>query len=255
MTRLFLLHALGASARSWDRVVAALPGHDCVALDLPGFGDHAAMGHRSVAETLDWFADEVARHGCADWWVVGHSMGGKIATLAAARARDGDARLARLAGVVLVAASPPSPEPIDEERRAEMLDWFADGPASSPQAEEYLSANTANPLPSPLAQQVVADVRRSAPAAWRGWLAEGAREDWGGRAGVIDLPALIVAGAEDGDLGADAQRRLNAPHYARPPVAVVADVAHLIPYEQPAALAALIAEHVEHPHTDYQGER
>lgn len=247
MARLFFLHALGASARSWTQVIAALPEHDCVALDLPGFGDHTATGYRSVAETLDWFAGEVARYDNAPWLVVGHSMGGKIATLTAARALTG------LAGVVLVAASPPAPEPIDEARRAEMLGWFADGAASRAQAEEYLSANTANPLPPSLAEQAIADVRRSAPDAWRGWLEQGAREDWAERAGVIDTPALIVAGAEDGDLGADAQRRLNAPHYAQSRVAVVADAAHLIPYEQPEALAALIADHVEH--TTSKGER
>ena len=240
MTRLFFLHALGASARSWDRVIAHLPDHDCVALDLPGFGDAAAAGHRSVADTLDWFAHAVRAHGDAPWLVVGHSMGGKIATLAAAQAPAG------LAGVVLVAASPPSPEPIDEARRAKMIDWFAHGPATAAQAEEYLDANIAQPLPHDLAERVIADVRRSAPAAWRGWLEQGAREDWREAAGVIDTPALILAGAEDGDLGVDAQRRLNAPHYANARVEVVADAAHLIPYEQPARLAALIASHVEH---------
>lgn len=247
MTRLFFLHALGASARSWDRVIAALPDHDCVALDLPGFGDHAAMGHLSVADTLDWFAGEVAHHDTAPWLVVGHSMGGKIATLSAARAPAG------LAGVVLVAASPPSPEPMEEARRAEMLGWFKGGAASEAQAQKFVSANTARALPQPLAAQAVADVRRSAPAAWRGWLEQGAREDWTAQAGVIDTPALIVAGAEDGDLGEDAQRRLNAPHYTHPRVEVVADAAHLVPLEQPQALAALIAEHVEH--TTFKGER
>lgn len=247
MTRLFFLHALGASVRSWDRVIAALPDHQCVALDLPGFGDHAAMGHLSIADTLDWFAGEVARYDPVPWLVVGHSMGGKIATLAAAQAPAG------LVGVVLVAASPPSPEPMEEARRAEMLGWFEGGAASEAQAQKFVSANTARTLPQPLAEQAIADVRRSAPAAWRGWLEQGAREDWDTRAGVIDTPALIVAGAEDGDLGEDAQRRLNAPHYMHPCVEVVADAAHLIPYEQPQALAALIAEHVEH--TTSIGER
>ena len=247
MTRLFFLHALGASARSWTQVIAALPDHDCVALDLPGFGDHAAMGHRSVAETLDWFAGEVARYGDAPWLIVGHSMGGKIATLTAARAPTG------LVGLVLVAASPPAPEPMDEARRAEMLGWFADGAARRAQAEKFVSANTAEPLSPSLAEQAIADVRRSAPDAWRGWLEQGAREDWSKRAGVIDTPALIIAGAEDGDLGEDAQRRLNAPHYAHARVELVADAAHLIPYEQPQALAALIADHVEH--TTFKGER
>jgi pimeloyl-ACP methyl ester carboxylesterase len=252
MTRLFFLHALGASARAWDGVIARLTAEagdhvDCVALDMPGFGDAAAMGHRSVAETRDWFAGEVSRRSPAPWIVVGHSMGGKIATLTAARAPEG------LIGVVLVAASPPAPEPMEEKRRTEMLGWFEHGAASDEQAEKFVSANTAHPLPQPLVAQAIADVRRSAPAAWRGWLDEGAREDWAERAGVIDLPALIIAGAEDGDLGEDAQRRLNASHYAHARVELVADAAHLIPNEQPQALAALIAGHVEH--TTSKGER
>jgi pimeloyl-ACP methyl ester carboxylesterase len=201
----------------------------------------------TVADTLAWFAGEVAQHDPAPWLVVGHSMGGKIATITAAQAPAG------LAGVVLVAASPPSPEPMDEARRAEMLGWFEGGAASEAQARKFVSANTARALPQPLAAQAIADVRRSAPAAWRGWLNEGAREDWVARAGVIDTPALIVAGAEDGDLGEDAQRRLNAPHYTHPRVERVANAAHLIPYEQPQALAALIADHVEH--TTFKGER
>ena len=130
---------------------------------------------------------------------------------------------------------------------------FKGGAASEAQAQKFVSANTARALPQPLAAQAIADVRRSAPAAWRGWLEQGAREDWDARAGVIDTPALIVAGAEDGDLGEDAQRRLNAPHYTHPRVAVVADAAHLVPLEQPQALAALIADHVEH--TTSKGER
>lgn len=86
-------------------------------------------------------------------------------------------------------------------------------------------------------------MRRSRPEAWRGWLEQGSREDWRDRVGRIACPALIVAGAEDGDLGAEAQRRLNRPHYPDADIHVVADAAHLIPYEQPAALAALIRDH------------
>ncbi len=45
---LVFLHALGASGREWRQVVDALPDHDCVALDLPGFGDAADAGHADV---------------------------------------------------------------------------------------------------------------------------------------------------------------------------------------------------------------
>jgi len=66
----------------------------------------------------DWLADEVRSRSLASWMLVGHSMGGKIATIVAARARDGERGLSGLAGIVLVTASPPAPEPMEESRLA-----------------------------------------------------------------------------------------------------------------------------------------
>lgn len=244
MARLFFLHALGASAREWDGVIAALgTDHDAVPLDIPGFGGSADAA-LDVAGLLDWFAGEVARYQPQSWAVIGHSMGGKIATLAAARARDGDARFAGLAAVVLLAASPPALEPMDEDRRATMIGWCADGPIAAPDAARFIDDNSAARLPDAVRDRAIADVRRSGPRAWTAWLERGSREDWQDAAGQIAVPALIVAGGEDGDLGEDAQRRLNLPHYPAGRVAVIAGAAHLLPYEAPDAVAAAIADHV-----------
>jgi hypothetical protein len=95
-----------------------------------------------------------------------------------------------------------------------------------------------------LRDTAIDDVRRSSREAWLGWLERGSREDWSAEAGIISIPALILAGADDGDLGEDAQRRLNLPHYVTADVQVVQGAAHLIPYEQPQVLAALIEGHV-----------
>nr|WP_241769046.1 alpha/beta fold hydrolase [Sphingomonas melonis] len=161
MAHLFFLHALGASAREWDGVIAALGEHyECIPLNLPGFGGRAD-NECDVAGLIDWFGGEVARHQPQSWAVVGHSMGGKIATLAAARARDGDARFTGLAAVVLLAASPPAPEPMEEDRRKLMLDWFADGAIDADEAAQFVDDNTAARLPEPLRAQAIADVRRS----------------------------------------------------------------------------------------------
>ncbi|MGU3316774.1 alpha/beta fold hydrolase [Sphingomonas sp. M6A6_1c] len=238
------LHALGASAGEWTQVVDRLPGRDCVALDLPGFGDRADAGYAGVDAMADWLADEVRSRAPASCVLVGHSMGGKIVTLVAARAAAGEIGLSGVLGVVLVAASPPSPEPMDEDRRAEMIGWFAAGQASSTDAATFVDANSATPLAGPLRDAAIGDVRRSNREAWLGWLERGSREDRAADADRIAIPALIVAGAEDGDLGENAQRRLNLPHYVTADLQVVAGAAHLIPYEQPDVLAALIDGHV-----------
>jgi len=242
-TTLIFLHALGASRREWEQVIALLPEYDCIALDLPGFGDRLLFGMTDVAQLTDWAADEIAKRQLAKCVLVGHSMGGKIVTLVAARAVSGETALESVRGVVLVAGSPLAPEPMDERRRAEMINWFAEGQPTAEDAVTFVDGNAANPLPEVSRGQAVADMLRSDPAAWLAWLEHGSREDWSDEVGQIDLPALIVAGAQDEDLGEAAQRRLNLPHYQNARIALVAEAAHLIPYEQPKALAALIEGH------------
>lgn len=132
---------------------------------------------------------------------------------------------------------------MDEDRRAQMIGSVADGPPARGDAETFVDANTAAPLPPPLRERAVADVMRSARGAWRDWLERGSREDWSDAVPRLSTPALIVAGGEDGDLGEEAQRRLNAPLYADAHVEVIAGTAHLLPYERADRVAALIAAH------------
>ena len=50
---LFLLHALGGSARAWDGVVASLgDGFETIAIDLPGFGDARTAAELTVASGM-----------------------------------------------------------------------------------------------------------------------------------------------------------------------------------------------------------
>ena len=240
------LHSLGSSRHDWDAVIDRLSDEVVtVAIDLPGFGDRAGEGYGDVQAVLEDLSRRLTDLHLPRWILVGHSMGGKFATLIAARARDGAAGLSGLLGVVLVAGSPPSPEPMDENRRADMLTWFDDPTRIDDWGRQFIDANTAAGLPQAAFDQALADFTRSSPQAWRGWLSEGSREDWSDQAGVLPFPALIIAGAEDGDLGEAAQRRVNAPHYRTADVVVVSDAAHLIPQEQPDRLAGLVLDFVE----------
>lgn len=190
---------------------------------------------------VDAIAAQIRAHGADRWMLVGHSMGGKIATILAHRSEQG--RLPGLVGVVLLAASPPSPEPIDDERRATMIAWVEHGPVDAEDARAFVDQNIAAPLPPAIDDAAIADVRRADPQAWRAWLERGSREDWSAEVGTLDTPALIVAGAEDGDLGEANQRKLNVPHYARARFERIAGAAHLLPLEQPESVARLIRGH------------
>ena len=240
---LVFLHALGSSRREWEPVCQHIGDAPCIALDLPGFGERIDEGYADVAAMADDLADTIRRHRLTASILVGHSMGGKIATIVAARAAAGEIELAGVVGVALVAASPPSPEPMEEERRTQMIGWVDSGSIGQEDAETFVKANTASALPPERHDRAVADVQASSREAWLGWLERGSLEDWSGQVGRISIPAMIIAGSEDGDLNVDAQRQLNAPHYRHADIRVVDGAAHMIPFEQPEALARLLADH------------
>ncbi len=242
VTTVFCLHALGASSEEFALLRAELVGDlDLIGIDLPGFGRSPASSGTTVEEMAVLVERAIGASGSTEWVLLGHSMGGKVATVVADRTISGANGLFGLRAVVLLAASPLAPEPMDEDRRRSMLSWAADGPISADDAEEFVAANTASALAPSRHTAAVRDVERTDPEAWRDWLTRGSREDWSDAA-PNPVPALVLAGAEDGDLDADAQRRLTVPHWPNNELHVVDGAAHLLPWEQPEAVAARIRD-------------
>lgn len=242
-TTVFCLHALGSSSEEFVGLRSRLAGTlDLVGIDLPGFGTSTAATGTTVEEMVVLVERAIGRSGATDWALIGHSMGGKVASVVASRTVDGSNGLFGLRAVVLLAASPLSPEPMDEERRQTMLDWASDGEIGPDEAGAFVDANTASRLdPEPHAI-AVHDVERAVPQAWTDWLVRGSREDWSTVFPPNPVPALVLAGAEDGDLGPDAQRTLNLPHWTAGEFDAVPDAAHLLPWEQPDAVADRIRD-------------
>jgi len=242
-TTVFCLHALGSSSEEFVGIRSRLAGTlDLVGIDLPGFGRSSSVTGTTVEEMTERVERAIGRSGATEWALVGHSMGGKIASIVASRTIDGSNGLFGLRAVVLLAASPLSPEPMDEERRTTMLDWAADGEIGPDEAEAFVDANTAARLPFESLDQAVQDVQRTAPQAWTDWLVRGSREDWSTTFPPNPVPALVLAGGEDGDLGPDAQRELNLPHWTAGEFAVVPGAAHLLPWERPDEVADRIRD-------------
>ncbi|WP_375465881.1 alpha/beta hydrolase [uncultured Methylobacterium sp.] len=245
----FCLHFLGGSAREWEPVARRLGGRLVVVpIDLPGFGAAADVPGFSVAAMADHVAARIRDAAPTRWLIAGHSMGAKVALALARRSEDGEAGLEGLAGLVLLAGSPPSPEPMDEERRRAMIAWIGAEPeVRRREAARYVANNVGAPLDPEREATAVADVLRADPAAWIAWLTDGSREDWCGRIGVLRTPALILSGSQDADLGPEAQGALMAPHCADVRAVTLDGAGHLLPLERPEAVADLIGEHAFAP--------
>ena len=236
-----MLHALGGSSRAWTRVADALGGgFEAIAIDLPGFGDARTAPDLSVVGMADHVAAAVRTRGASRWILIGHSMGGKIASILASRALAGEPGLFGLAGVVLLAASPPSPEPMDEDRRQKMIGWAAHGPLDDAAAREFVDGNVGGALEPAADRSAIEDLQRTSREGWLAWLERGSREDWSAEVGTLDLPALIIVGGADGDLGEKGQRATNAVVYPRASIAVQEGAGHLLPLERPKEVADLI---------------
>jgi pimeloyl-ACP methyl ester carboxylesterase len=185
---LVFLHYFGGSLRSWAHVAGVLSSTcRCLSVDLPGFGHSPPLPAYSVHAVAQVVAGLMADLRLDSYVLVGHSMGGKLALACAAERPPG------LAGLVLVAPSPPSPEPMDESERNRLLATHGDRQS----AEQTLRTITQCSLPAEDAAACIVDNLLTSPEAWRWWLAQGSREDITAQARQVACPVLVIGGSGD----------------------------------------------------------
>jgi pimeloyl-ACP methyl ester carboxylesterase len=96
--RVVLLHGLSNSSRAFDRLIALLDGFDVTAVDLPG---HGAKAGQPAKKSVDAIADAVITEIPEPAIILGHSIGGLVATAVAEHRPD-------LARHVVIVDSPPT---------------------------------------------------------------------------------------------------------------------------------------------------
>ncbi|RYF66380.1 MAG: alpha/beta fold hydrolase [Cytophagaceae bacterium] len=242
---LVFLHYYGGSIQSWSAVVDRLAtDFYCLVIDLPGFGDSPPLSdHQTVDDVAEAVTDAITvQLGDRPFVLVGHSMGGKLALAVAAGTLSSSASAA-LQGLVLLAPSPPVPEPIPDKDRQDMLDQ----PSLPPDEQQEAAAKTADkitnrPLSELTRQLIITDNLRSSAEGWIAWLTTGSREDISARMAPVNVPITILAGDHDNALSHSVQTDMVLPYLPQAALTIVAGAGHLLPIEEPDRVSNAIKD-------------
>ncbi|MEU6412301.1 alpha/beta hydrolase [Microbispora sp. NPDC046933] len=234
----------GGSAATWDAVVERLPRErDVVRYDPRGWGASRGLpGPYGLEQLADDLATVVRELRLERYVLVGHSMGGKVAQLAAARRRPaglgGLAGLAGLAGLVLVAPAPPEPPATVTPGYRRFLAGAYDSAQTVEQALD--TALTATRIPSAVREAIVRDSLAADDAARREWPLCGIAADITAAARAIEAPVLVLAAEHDRVEPPRVLRDYLLPHIPHARMDVVAGSGHLLPVEAPDAVATAV---------------
>ncbi|WP_262270433.1 alpha/beta fold hydrolase [Microvirga yunnanensis] len=232
---LVFLHYFAGSLRSWTHVAGDLSRiYRCLRIDLPGFGRSPPLRAFSVDAVAQVLSRRIAGLRLESFVLIGHSMGGKLALACAA------AHPPSLAGVVLVAPSPPSPEPMDEKERARLLTTHRDRAS----AEHTLRMITQRPILAEEAEICIADNLMTSADAWNWWLAQGSRENITAQAERIVCPVLVLGGSADPVIPPPVITTEVMPRLADASRVEIARAGHLLPFEASKEVADSIQRFV-----------
>lgn len=229
---LLLIHGFPLDHQLWaPQVMAFGQERRVLAPDLIGFGGSTAHGRPRVEDHADDLARLLDGLGIRRAVVCGHSMGGYVALAMWRRHAD------RIAGLVLACTRADADDAAGREGRAALAARLSDA-GMAPLVEampQRLLAPGASPA---LLEQAAAMIRRQPTTGSIAALgAMAARPDAGPELSTIDVPCLVITGAEDQLIDPEASRSMAA----RIPDArlqLVPGAGHLANLEEPGAFNA-----------------
>ncbi|MEM8809379.1 MAG: alpha/beta hydrolase [Cyanobacteria bacterium P01_G01_bin.38] len=231
---LVFLHYFSGAAVSWQWVIEALKcDFQCIALDLPGFGDALPLAEPSLKSYSTFVRDALAQLELDRVVVIGHSMGGKIALQVAA-----DSASDTLERVILVAPSPPTQEPMPEDERNRLLSDHHNPDVAT------TTVNGATQEPLPKSRQTIA-IRTHIQAedrTWRWWLLDGMNHSIDDQLDQIRVPVTVMASVDDPVIPWDTIQHEVMALLPEAELTQLSDIGHLIPLEAPEQLAQSIRQ-------------
>ncbi|MEW5940216.1 MAG: alpha/beta hydrolase [Chloroflexota bacterium] len=227
-----LIHGAGGTHLHWSPQARRIPGQRVFALDLPGHGKSGGIGSQAIAEyarSVIGFLDELKFNQAV---IAGHSMGGAIAlTLALDHPR-------RVAGLVLVGSGARlrvAPAILEATSSAETF------PAAVKLVNDFEFGPSVNSRMKKLAADRMLEIR---PAVMHGDFLACDQFDVMPRLGEINIPALILCGAED-VLTPVKYSEYMRDHIAGARLVVFPGAGHMVMLEEPVAVAKEMGQFVD----------
>lgn len=229
---LVFLHYFGGASSSWEDVISSLGEHyRCIAVDLFGFGKSPApQSLLSVEESSEKVMALIESLSLTNYILIGHSMGAKIVVDIASRP------VKNLRSVILIAPSPPSPEPMKDEDRQDMIEAFGKKEAVEKMIQNALGSNVSNTI----FEREVNNNLSASEMAWKSWAEHGSLEDISLRMQYISVPVHIIYGENDNRFTKKFLEKEYGKYFKTFTLTEVKDAGHLVPIEAPQKVAELI---------------
>lgn len=220
-----LIHGAGGSHLDWPPQVQRLTAASVCNLDLPGHGRSSPPAYASVDDYAQRVLAFVAALQLDSVVLVGHSLGGAIAQVAALQQPQA------LAGLVLLGTA----------ARLRVADLILDAALAQPEtAAEFITRHAWGPdAPSAARQRGKGQLMQTEPEALFGDFLACNSFDVRDRLDEIGVPTLVIAGAEDKMVPLKYSEAL-AQGIAQAELVVLPGTGHYIALEAPEETAAAI---------------
>ena len=230
--------SLGTDLHLFDPQVAALADrYRCVRFDLPGHGSSPdASGDLTIEDLARGALAAADAAGVGEFHYVGVSVGGAIGQWLGAHHGD------RVRSIALLATAARFPNPQVWPQRAAAVREQGTGAMVDSRPGTWYVEDWARRNPE--AEQRLLDMLRAAkPEGYAACTSAVGAFDIRAELASISVPALVVAGADDPATPPAVVREI-ATGIAGARYAEIADAAHLLSYERPDEVNALLEEHL-----------
>ncbi len=227
---IILIHGAGGNHLSWPAQVRRLPAESIFAVDLPGHGKSAGVGHHTIEDYAAGILDFVLTLKLNQVVLVGHSMGGAIALQAAIDSPQRVIALGLIGSSARLRVSPGLLHTVaDPSKVAEAVHTVI----------QYSFASSTNARLKELAEQRMLETRPS--VLYGDFLACDAFD---GDPSEISLPALILFGEQDRMVSPQAGKAIQE-QIPGAQFELVPDAGHMVMLEKPEQVAELLSAFVK----------